>query len=297
MLQWHPNESNNCIVYNKLVSNQYGSVVFDIFKNKIIEEFDYPIYSLDPKGRYAISLNFSRLGRLRPGYGYSLLPDPTVSQNAPNDDGLFLHDKYSKTRKLIVRISDLAQNNDPEGSVHYLNHSTFSPDGNRIVFFHIWNLVSGKRRINLYCYSLKSGNYSLIEGSRVVSHYCWIDSKNILASTMDSNCKMKLTIYDVENNTRQDVFDLINGDTHPMVSPTNANLFVIDSYPDQLWNQNLCLFNLRERTIKKISSFYSPRMYRGQVRCDLHPRWDRQGKFIVVDSADKGRRRMYLLSI
>jgi Tol biopolymer transport system component len=108
---------------------------------------------------------------------------------------------------------------------------------------------------------------------------------------------MKLTIYDLEKENSEEIFDLPNGDTHPMRSPINENLFILDSYPDKLRDQHLFLFDLQTKNLKKIASFYSPFKYRGQVRCDLHPRWDREGKYVVVDSARDDRRKMFLINV
>ena len=39
--------------------------------------FQHPVYSVANNGKFALTLDFSRLHRLRPGYGYSNLPDET----------------------------------------------------------------------------------------------------------------------------------------------------------------------------------------------------------------------------
>jgi hypothetical protein len=45
-------------------------------------------------------------------------------------------------------------------------------------------------------------------------------------------------------------------------------------------------------------SFFSPPEYRGESRCDLHPRYRPDGRSIVVDSVHGGDgRQMYLIDI
>jgi hypothetical protein len=41
--------------------------------------------------------------------------------------------------------------------------------------------------------------------------------------------------------------------------------------------------------------FYSPPELAGACRCDLHPRWSRDGRRVCFDSAHEGTRQMYLL--
>ena len=47
----------------------------------------------------------------------------------------------------------------------------------------------------------------------------------------------------------------------------------------------------------KIAEFYSPDVFRGASRCDLHPRWNRTGTQICVDSVQKGCRQMYIVDV
>lgn len=297
MLQWHPVHANTEVVFNRLVGGKYGSIFFDIEKNETIREYNYPIYSLDPTGRFAATLNFSHLGRLRPGYGYGLLADQTEGVAAPDNDGLFLLDLQTGKTKLLISLARLASDNGNPEDEHYVNHASFSPNSKNLVFFHIWLTKDKKRKIRFCCFDLQSNNYRVLENNKIVSHFCWMNDSQILASTKLPDEKMKLSIYNISNGESKEILELTNGDTHPMQSPFNKNIFILDSYPDKLRDQHLFLFDMNKLQIKKIASFYSPFKHTGQVRCDLHPRWDREGKYVVVDSAIDGRRKMFLVNV
>jgi hypothetical protein len=297
MLQWHPLYPNSRVIFNTLVNGQYGSIVYYIEKQEVISKYNQPIYSIDPNGCSAATLNFARLGRLRPGYGYGLLPDTTEGIAAPSNDGLLLLDLETGKTKMLVSLEKLALENGNPNDEHYINHPSFSPDGKKLVFFHIWLTEQKKRKIRFCYFDLQSNSYQVLEQKKIVSHFCWINASQILASTKAPDENMKLTIYDLEKENSEEIFDLPNGDTHPMRSPINENLFILDSYPDKLRDQHLFLFDLQTKNLKKIASFYSPFKYRGQVRCDLHPRWDREGKYVVVDSARDDRRKMFLINV
>ena len=72
---------------------------------------------------------------------------------------------------------------------------------------------------------------------------------------------------------------------------------LVDTYPDKYRRQNLILYTADGEYIEEIGSFLSPYKFSGENKCDLHPRWDRKGKFICFDSAMNGRRSMYLIEI
>ena len=48
---------------------------------------------------------------------------------------------------------------------------------------------------------------------------------------------------------------------------------------------------------RHVAFFRSPPAYTGDVRCDLHPRWSRDGRAVCVDSTDDGTRQVYVLDV
>lgn len=297
MLQWLPQYPNRKVIYNTLLEGSYGSVIFNLVTGEKEKEYYFPIYSLAKNGQLAVSLNFSRLGRLRPGYGYNNLPDYTINDNAPKDDGLFLCDFLSSNRELIVSLYELAKEVDDLESQHYINHATFSPDNNSIIFFHLWLTKEGRRMNRLLLYRLQTKNIEVIEDERSVSHYCWINDNDLLVTTKSPQ-KRQLTTYSVISvGNKIDIFRLRESDTHPMMAPNSFEDFVMDSYPDNLREQHLYLANIKQLEPLRIASLYSPFRYSGMVRCDLHPRWDMRGNYIAVDSACLGKRKLLVFEV
>ena len=89
-LRW--SKEKNTIIYNDIENNHYCTRYFNIKNKKIIKTISYPLYDINKDETYGISINFSRLQRLRPGYGYDKLPDSTEKDFHPKNDGLFLVD-------------------------------------------------------------------------------------------------------------------------------------------------------------------------------------------------------------
>ena len=72
---------------------------------------------------------------------------------------------------------------------------------------------------------------------------------------------------------------------------------LFDSYPDKYRFQHLYIFCAEKETVEEIGKFYSPFRYTGENRCDLHPRWSRDGKIIYFDSVHEGKRKLYALKV
>ncbi|MCK4858525.1 MAG: hypothetical protein KAT58_11190, partial [candidate division Zixibacteria bacterium] len=71
-----------------------------------------------------------------------------------------------------------------------------------------------------------------------------------------------------------------------------------DSYPDKERKQNPYLYNVATGKTVPLGHFYLPPEYKGEWRCDTHPRFSPDGRSIVIDSphASNGR-QMYLIDI
>ena len=298
MLQWNPINPNEEIIFNTLINGVYGAIVFNVITRQRIKEFIYPIYSIDPKGKFAATLNFSRLGRLRPGYGYGLFEDNSIIETASGNDGLFIFDLHSMKKQLLVSLAELAHDVSDKNCQHYINHATFSPNGSRLIFFHLWTKADINQRFHRVCeVEVLTGKWRIIESSRILSHYCWKNEQSILGTTIDSQGKWKYTLYDLVANSRKDLFQSPYNDGHPMYHPFNDDVFVTDTYPDRWNEQKLLVYNTNSNKHKLVGKFFSPFKYSGQVRCDLHPRWDREGDYLAIDSTHDGRRQMKIIKL
>lgn len=75
MLQWNPKSPNEEIIYNTCMGSKYKTVIQNVHTGKK-HILPLPVASVDPSGKYGLSINFSRAYWLRKGYGYAELPDP-----------------------------------------------------------------------------------------------------------------------------------------------------------------------------------------------------------------------------
>jgi len=77
-----------------------------------------------------------------------------------------------------------------------------------------------------------------------------------------------------------------------------------DSYPDSNDYRHLYLYHLLQGKGITLASYYSdPRLNRAigdsgtDFRCDLHPRWNREGNGISFDSMHEGQRHIYFMDL
>lgn len=296
-LQWYPEKSSRSVLYNTLVYGYYGCVIQDIETKHIRMSYKRPIYSVSKDGKWGLSINFSRLQRLRPGYGYVNFPDETRDQMAPENDGMWLIEMEGGTESFLFSLKEIANFEPLESMIdaeHYFNHILFNPSGTRFMFFHLW-VKKGILHNRLITCDLKgSDRFSLINEGRV-SHYTWKNDKELVVSSTNADAVMKYHFYRDKTEYKQ-VFgeNILNDDGHPSFSPNNS-IFLTDTYPDKYRDQHLLVFRPETRDLFCLGSFFVPLKNQGERRCDLHPRWSPSGRYICIDSAHEGERAMYLI--
>ena len=82
MMQWLGPDFDHEIIYNDFRDGKFCSVILDVFSGAE-RVLAMPVYSVAADGSFALTLDFSRLHRLRPGYGYSNIQEASASQKLP----------------------------------------------------------------------------------------------------------------------------------------------------------------------------------------------------------------------
>ena len=83
-------------------------------------------------------------------------------------------------------------------------------------------------------------------------------------------------------------------DGHPSYSP-DGKLVVTDNYPDRTRIASVRI--MRDNQIEVVARVFAPFRYDNDTRCDLHPRWSRDGTKICFDAAFEGHRGLYVVDI
>ncbi len=284
------------IFYNKILQNQYGSVCQNIYDKKIVLTINHPIYDVNRGEKYGLSLNFSRLQRLRPGYGYEVFADSSIGSNSPGDDGVFIIDLKKNSSELIISLKELSSFAPCETMIncqHYVNHLSFNPTGNRFLFFHLW--TDGTfRKSRLFTSDISGKNLCLLENKENVSHYYWKNDREIIITTHSVKHGSRYSIYKDESKMKRLLSpSILNEDGHPSFCPLNHDIILSDTYPDKYGERSLFIFDTKTKEKKILDNFKSPIKYRGEYRCDLHPRWSSSGNIISFDSTHQNGLRSF----
>ena len=333
MLQWLPSAPDRLIIYNDCQDGRFVSVILDIHSGNS-RTLPLPIYAVSWDGQAAMSLNFARLDDTRPGYGYAGFADPWASDPCPDDDGIYWMDLNTGEHKLIISLAQVAGDVGQTSATqrkHWFNHVSFSPDSRRLALFHRWQgrlagdfrqsvaarLAHGrlgrwlKRMVGKWVSSAMPARYTrlitantdgsdmrcIIDSGGIVSHYDWRSSDELLVWAYQQRRGTHYFLCNLRDNSSTVVGrGVLTQDGHCSYSP-DGNWILTDKYPDKANNRTLILYRPQDNTYIELGKFFSPPELEGSIRCDLHPRWNRDGTQIGIDSAHEGHRQMYVVDI
>lgn len=299
MAQWIRRDGADCVIYNDAIDGQLACRI--VAPDGSERWHPWPIQAVHPGGREALSLNYRRLARLRPEYGY----DVAVGNFSPDQplerDGLWRVDLDSGSASLIVSLAELAGSKpraDMDTADHKVNHAVYSPAGTRLVFMHRWFGANGKFS-RLYVANADGSGLQLLLDHRMVSHYAWRDERRLLVWARAPDAGDRYYLLDVTTGVREaccagslDRF----GDGHPSFT-SDGRWIVTDSYPDRGRMRRLLLCRPDEGIVIEVGAFHSPWRYDDGERCDLHPRWSADGTRISIDSSHEGVRWTYVVDV
>lgn len=297
MLTWLPSDPESSIIYNKRVGDRFVGVIRHIHTGAT-RMLPRPVYCVSPDGKFSISGNFSRLHHCRPGYGYAGVPDPNFDRPHPDDDGLYWIDLENGSNELIITLDQMRHYKPREDMTfghHWFNHFLVSPDNQRFSFLHRWRRKDGIWYTRLYTANPDGSEIHLMADDDHVSHYDWYTANQLLAWATHRDFGTHYLVYTDQSDKvailGKEVFSV---DGHCSYSP-DRSWMMTDTYPDADNNRTLMLYHLKSETRVDIGKFFAPPELQGPIRCDLHPRWSRDGRKICFDSAHEGRRQMYVI--
>jgi Tol biopolymer transport system component len=81
-------------------------------------------------------------------------------------------------------------------------------------------------------------------------------------------------------------------------SPVDKRWLLSDTYPDSNTNERLLiLYDVQNGIRYEVGSFYTDPNLKKENRCDLHPRWSRDGTLACIDSVHEAERQMYVVDL
>lgn len=297
MLQWVG--KSELIIFNDLIEEQLRAIIVNI-NGEEIQQLDRPIATLSKDGKWAISHSFVRLRKYARAYCYPNGDEASASDPCPDDDGLYLINLKNGEIRLLFTVEELARfrpDNKMAECYHYFTHPLFAPNGNRFVFYHRWVESSGRTWTRMLSCNCDGSNLHLFKTSGVLTHVAWKDDNTILAYAYKKEVGDHYYLF----KDKSDQFEILgkqyfSSDGHPQFSPDGESI-ITDTYPDRKRVQRLIRYNLRDNCREDLAALKSPLRYRGDVRCDLHPRWNRNGTAVCFDSSHTGKRALCIMNL
>lgn len=275
----------------------YKSKIINI-KNNSSRTIDFPIYAISKDASFALTLNFSRLAKLRPDYGYFNKECSNIPKYDEND-GIYYVDLNRNTQKLIISFKTLFEfhhRTEMENAWHKVNHIEISPDNKRFIFHHRWFDDEGRKWSRLISADIDGSDLFLLSDDVMVSHCCWRNNNEIAGWMRKKEGDHYYLLQDKSSDYSIIGQDSLKEDGHPSFS-ADGRFMLTDTYPDKARIQKLYLYDMLSSKNVELGVFFSSLKYYGEERCDLHPRFNIDNNFITFDSVFNGKRCLYELNI
>lgn len=308
MLQWRPGARRE-VLWNDRADGRLVCRLLDV-ETREQRVLEHPVYTVSPDGRFALSLDFARLQVMRPGYGYVGVEHTHVDELAPSDGGIVRVDLEAGTSETILSLRDIAaiphEGSRLQDVWHYFNHLLVNPDGTRFIALHRWRKrdpETGRPRggfsTRMITANVDGSDVFVLNPEGLVSHFIWRDPEHVCMWTRPRGKAAGFYVYRDRTREVEAVGEgVMTRDGHNTYLPGSTDWILCDTYPDAKRLQRPFLFHVPTGERHELGAFELPAAYRGEWRCDLHPRTSNDGRFVCIDSPHTGQgRQMHLIDI
>ena len=306
-MHWNPLNPETEFYFN---DNLEGDIVSRKINISSGNETVFPraINALSHNGKYALSLNYGRLGRLRKVVGYSGVKDPNPNDPHPKNDGVYLTDMKTGKAKLIVSIFEVYEMLKKRGldlkAAHmWFNHVVFNKSDTRFFFLARTRKAGGSLETGMFTANIDGSDlFEAIPYGSGVSHFDWRNDKEIIATFQNKggDGKKHYLLKDKEQDFRLIGEGRLSFDGHCVFGPDQTWSATDRKYKSEL-RQQLYIYNVETKQLIKLAvhDMKEKRFISGDLRCDFHPRWNHTGDKICFDSFDQtdGTRQIHVVNL
>jgi len=280
------------------------TVLYDIQKRRRVREYRYddtPIGNSGaaPNGTAFLALNYGRLARLRPVTGYPGALDWSKDDPAPANDGVFIVDIRTGMKRLLVSYRQLAKQLERrmgriETSGLFINHTLWNRRSDRIYFFVRGNWKDKKdKRIDVPFSIHPDGAGLTLHEIHIGGHPEWAEGSLLIG------CQGKCQVfYDVDRKKivgrlgNPEIFPKPEGD----ISLSPDGKWFVNGYSKGSKNYYV-VYRLSDGAFGR-SQPLDRGPYRGDVRIDPAPRWNRTSDAILVPGiAHNKTRQLFVIHV
>ena len=298
MAQWMGPDFESKIIYNDFREGNYCSVIYDFKNNKEEKILPMAVYDVAKDGSFILSLDFSRLHRMRPGYGYSNLPDTTKEELCPEKGCIWKVNVETGEVTELFKYTDFANfepNESMVGAEHKVNHLMISPNCKRVMILHRW-FQKGRKHTRLVTVNIDKTEMYNLSDNVFVSHCYWKNDEEILSFLRKNDAGDHYYLMKDKTQEYKMYWPELKTDGHCSYSP-NRKYVITDTYPNRKRIASVYLCTEISNQSQRIARVYSPFKYDNDCRCDLHPRWNRKGDKVCIDSVHNGKRGLFVIDL
>ncbi len=334
-LQWLDGVPGRKVIYNVRTASSttrypgFGSVICDVDTGETLS-LPMPVYVVAPNSSYALCIDYRRLYVTHETIGYSEPTPPGRLAKYPGSDGIHRMDLRSGRSELVTSYQAL-RNFHPresmEQAIHWVSHIEINPSSNRVLFLHRWTervkdetcflhrLItmnpdgSDMRLLECSDHPLpqlqkhfdptKVGTFDYEKSEYQISHPLWQSDKRIIVWGPHAG-RIHYHLYTDDDDGAVEVVGdgVLTENGHMTFSPVDSRWLLSDTYPDSSTNKRaLFLFDMAGGKRIDVGHFYTDPHLKKENRCDLHPRWRRDGKMICIDSVHESARQLYIVDV
>ena len=129
-----------------------------------------------------------------------------------------------------------------------------------------------------------------------VSHCYWKNDDEVLSFLRKKDSGDHYYLMKDKTQEYQMFWSELNTDGHCSYSP-DGKYIITDTYPNRKRIASVYLCTEEDNCSRRIARVFAPFKYDNDCRCDLHPRWNRKGDKVCIDSVHDGRRAIYFIRI
>ena len=303
-MHWNPLKPDSEILYNDRIDNEIVSIFLDINSGRK-RTLPRPVNGISHNGKYALSLTYGRIGRMRKVVSYANVVDPYEDEPHPEKDGVFVMDLQTGEYKLAVSIKqvyEMLKNAHPElDNKHiWFNHTVFNKSDSRFFLLARIRNSNGNLETGMFTASIDGSDLrEVIPYGSSVSHFDWRNNEEIIATfNLDSSGRRHYHFVDGVNKYKRLGNGSLDFDGHCTFSP-DQKWIATDHKVKETLEQSIILYNFETDSCKTLAtlSMKENKFITGELRCDFHPRWNRDGTAICFDALDTetGTRQMHLV--
>tara|TARA_Y100000813_G_C24164256_1_gene353425 strand:- start:4284 stop:5588 length:1305 start_codon:yes stop_codon:yes gene_type:complete len=187
MLQWLPTkDGSRKIIFNTTQKGRYIAKIIDIDTN-VATMLNRSIYAIDPKGKFALGMNFERSHFTR-AYSYAPIQDEYWNEKIHPEDFIYKIDINSKEEKRLFSINDIIKKNNDvvnDFNAHWFEHIMLNRSGTKFAFYHRYGSAS-KFETSVFTADNDGNNIWHLQsnGSERYTHLGWLNDEEFTVFTV-----------------------------------------------------------------------------------------------------------------